>query len=197
MDQKEASSVPSSPSPRRTDSPPSHLRRERDGRRPPYQPFRRISLTSVPSSSTNFLSHRASVVSAGSIESLPEDEAATYFSPPSSDMHGSTPSLHAAPHSLRTSSRLSDRPELQRRPSSTGSLSSIELNQRTKKQSSLRQNRAARDKSRLKLPPRNSDDILEAKKQKVMVELWETECAYVAGLDLIYSVRLSVSRPDL
>lgn len=155
-----SSSHPSSP----TKGSPLPNRRERDSRRPPYLPFRRISIGGLPGSK----SERFSV---GSIESLPEDEvlstSSELLSPP-----------------LRTVSRLASRPELNRRPSSAGSLSSIELNPRVRKQSTL--GRAAR-KSRIKLTHK-ANDAMQAKRQKVILELLETESAYVDGLDLIYSV---------
>jgi hypothetical protein len=45
--------------------------------------------------------------------------------------------------------------------------------------------RAARRKE-----PLHMDEMKETKRRKVIMELYETERAYVDGLDLIYSVRI-------
>lgn len=137
-----ASSVlfPGSDSPQRYGKPGSPMR-------PPYQPFRRISLPTAPS-----LLHRMSVASIASFDSLHEDAG----EPPS------------PPQPMRM---LSNVPE----SSVPGPDTSIESPRRRK--------RAREHTSR----PAASDRQLE-KRRRIIDEFYETEKAYVEGLELIYSV---------
>ncbi|KAF5316300.1 hypothetical protein D9619_006559 [Psilocybe cf. subviscida] len=136
-----ASSVlfPGSESPQRYGKPGSPMR-------PPYQPFRRISLPTAPS-----LLHRMSVASIASFDSLQEDAG----EPPS------------PPQPMRL---LSDVPE------------SSEPGPRTSFESPRRRKRTRDHSTR----PAATDRQLE-KRRRIIDEFYETEKAYVEGLELIYS----------
>lgn len=78
---------------------------------------------------------------------------------------------------------------IQRRPSSSGSVSSIELSAKMRLPPNLRSSRSQRSRSRIAVH-RPLEELHNAKRLKVMTELWETEKAYVEGLELVYSVGL-------
>jgi len=110
---------------------------------------------------------------------MPEEGGVIGTKFPQSDAFGS---------SFRAASRLSDHYAPRRRPSSSGSLSSIEL---TSKMKAARHSRASRGSQRSRSQiggNRPLEEVNNAKRLKVMNELWETEKAYVGGLDLIYTV---------
>ncbi|KAJ7483408.1 hypothetical protein FB451DRAFT_1350552 [Mycena latifolia] len=101
--------------------------------RPPYLPFRRISLPSNP--------RRQSVVSVASFDSLLEE--------------GDSPSSPSLPAVMRN----------------------VNPGRRSK----------VRPMSNHRRPPKPFDDAREAKRRKVIQEFYETEKAYVDGLEMIYS----------
>lgn len=110
---------------------------------------------------------------------MPEDEAMSPPWTPGSDKLGPP----------RTTSRLSERPKLHRRPSSSGSISSIELGTKMRLGQNIRPSRSQRSRSRI-AANRPLEDAHNAKRLKVMQEMWETEKAYVEGLELVYSVSI-------
>lgn len=118
--------------------------------RPPFQPFRRISLPTAPS-----LKHRESVVSVSSFDLLPEDDIS-----PSTGGHGIMRNVNAR----RSNPKVNQRPD-----------------------SAEGHRRGNRRKDSIK--PLERDEALESKRRKVVREFYETEKAYVDGLELIYSVR--------
>ncbi|KAL0955221.1 hypothetical protein HGRIS_004123 [Hohenbuehelia grisea] len=116
--------------------------------RPPYLPFRRISLPSAPS-----IMHRDSVYSVASFDSLPEEDRPQPSPPPPS----------AFPGAPRTSN---GQQRLKRRPMSVDGL---------------------KRPRRREVQSRVVDEAQETKRRKIIDEFYETERAYVDGLELIYT----------
>lgn len=112
--------------------------------RPPYLPFRRISLPTAPS-----LMHRESVVSVASFDSLPEE--------------GEGPIGPVLARNTNAARKTRNRPTISDSP------------------------RKGNKRREVSAKPR--DDLREAKRRKIVEEFYETERAYVDGLELIYSVR--------
>ena len=164
-----------------TNSPTGASPRDWNSTKAPHLPFRRISLppsnnaSLFPSSSS---SHRVSMASALSFTSLSEEGGMIGPKMPQSDAFSS---------SVRAASRLSDHNAPRQRPNSSGSLSSIDLTSKLKAARHSRPSRSQRSRSQIG-GSRPFDEVHNTKRLKVMNELWETEKAYVGGLDLIYSV---------
>lgn len=160
------------------DSPTGVTPRDWNNAKAPHLPFRRISLTpSLASPFPSSSSHRASVASALSFNSLPEGDV----------IEAKTPQSDAFASSLRAASKLSDHNAPRRRPSSSGSLSSIELTSKMRVARHSRPPHSQRSRSRIG-GGGPLEELHNEKRLKVMNELWETEKAYVEGLDLIYAV---------
>lgn len=185
------SNVP--PSPRtRSSSPHIPIIHDMDTRKPPHLPFRRISMTSGLAnggiSSSNSQSKRASISSAASFDSLPEGEVASITWGNASDML-SPPPRTSSRLSITRSNRRSAELHRKPRPTSSDSFSSIDLNTRLKLKSGGRLSRPqSRGQSRSREPPTPLDETQNFRRLKIMLEFWETEKAYVEGLDLIYTV---------
>ena len=106
--------------------------------------------------------HRVSVVSVSSFDSFPEDEAGSPQQP--SNLH----------QNMRGTSPVKSSKAGTGRPISTA-------------ESPRRRTRARRESS---VKPGPLEDRLAPKRRKVVDEFYETEKAYVDGLELIYSVSL-------
>ncbi len=145
-------------------------------RRAPHLPFRRISVNYAPKILFPIsTSQRSSVASAVSIESLPVCQ---------SERRSSLDSL-VSPLSPGSSFATQSRG----RPSSSGSLGSIELGPKNRSSAvNARARRTSKPKSTFGASEPKTLKEVDRKRRKVMFELWETEISYVEGLDLIYSV---------
>lgn len=143
-------------------------------KRPPHLPFRRISLPAGPHPNLSLLyrdnisqggvNKRQSVASVASFDSTPE-ELSTPFVPPSP--LSSSPS-RPTPMRSAMSGRKSKRP------------GSSEGKRARSRQSSGKPQGEMEEQQREKF---------ELKRRKIVFEFYETERAYVQGLDLVYEVR--------
>jgi hypothetical protein len=163
--------------------------REWDSRKAPHLPFRRISGTRFStggSQSSLPESKRASIVTEGSFESSPEDEAA--YSPRSAGSELLNPLVRMPSRpSGETDRRKSS--GLRKRPISSGSASSIELGARLNLPGNPRQSGGQKRRSRSRLDRSKLQvESNDGRRLRIMLEFWETEKAYVEGLELVYSV---------
>ena len=130
---------------------------------PPRPPHLPFRRISLPTQPS--LVHRESVVSVASFDSLPEEDSAS----PSSSVTSLKP----------------NRPSMRNAVSTNNLGGGAQLNKRQKRTSMT----AKRNRSVTRV---TADEAMEEKRRKVINEFYATERAYVDGLELIYSVSITL-----